>query len=393
MTYDVVISGFEGDWYDSAMIYRDWALNQERGAVQCQRGNLTKRATDSAYPAWLLRTPLWALTPAPPPALSVNDTWLQELVSLKAVLGLEDLATHLYNWEVEVFDTRYPQYTAKIGFAAAVAMLEGLGVRTVPYINGRLMDPTLPSYTSQGAQHACLSFNGQPFSEKYENDAAHKAGLIVMDPASTWWQQTIATAAGVIANTYNTSGVYIDQVSAMYAEPCTRNPLQAHSHWSGHNGTAGGGTQWADGYRALLDAASTAVGPGRAIFSESNGEAYMGSLDGYMAVYGLRACGFVPAFQVVYSGWHVGIGTFGWPKDDHQTVRGILAHQFVYGQSMGWAAAGTLLEFVNSSVANGDFLRSLTQLKIQHGIYRHHHWFQLCHVCNQLINLPVLIID
>ena len=74
MSYDVIIAGFEGDWYDSALIYREWALTS---ASWCQQGNLTARAAaaDSAYPTWLFRTPLWALTPAPPPMLSVNDSW------------------------------------------------------------------------------------------------------------------------------------------------------------------------------------------------------------------------------------------------------------------------------------------------------------------------------
>eukprot|EP01048_Picozoa_sp_COSAG05_P006782 COSAG05_NODE_457_length_9624_cov_14.129554_2_plen_852_part_00 len=366
MSYDVIIAGFEGDWYDSALIYREWALTS---ASWCQQGNLTARATaaDSAYPTWLFRTPLWALTPAPPPMLSVNDSWLQGLVSLKNVLELEELATHLYNWESEMFDTHYPQYTAKHGFGSVVEKLERARIHTVPYINGRLMDPTLHSYSTEGASHACLNFHGAPYTEKYENDEAHKDGLVVMDPASAWWQQAIASAAGSISTTYNTSGIYIDQIAAMYAEPCYRDPLQAHTSWSGHNGTGGGGSRWADGYRTLLDAASAAVGKRRAVFSESNGEAYMGSLHGYMSVYGLRACGFVPGFQAVYSGWHVGIGTFGWPKNDHVSVRNILAHQFVYGQAMGWTSAETLLEFCSSSAANRDFLRLLTQLKVKYG--------------------------
>lgn len=126
---------------------------------------------------------------------------------------------------------------------------------------------------------------------------------------------------------------------------------------------------WADGYRALLDAATKSVGKGRAILSESNGDAYLGSLSGYMGVYGLRACGFVPAFQAVYSGWSVVIGTFGWPPNDYQSIRGILAHQFHFGQQMGWTAAETILEFANSSSSNLNFLRMLVKLKVRYGQY------------------------
>ena len=38
------------------------------------------------------------------------------------------------------------------------------------------------------------------------------------------------------------------------------------------------------------------------MFSESNAEAYIGDLHGNMALYGWQRCGFVPAFQAVYSG-------------------------------------------------------------------------------------------
>jgi hypothetical protein len=369
MSYDAVISGFEGDWYDAALIYREWALSS---AVWSSRGNLTQRAAaePEGYPAWLLHTPLWALTPSPPPALAASDVWLQNLLSLKALIGVDHLATHLYNWEREVFDTHYPLAAkdAKDGFGEVVAVLESAGVHTVPYINGRLMDPTLASYAREGAAHACASVSGAPLLERYEQDTAHKAGLVVMDPASKYWQQTVAAAAGSIATQFNTSGIYIDQVAAMYAQPCFRNATQVHSTWAGHNGTAGGGSMWADGYRALLDATAESVGKSRAIFSESNGDAYMGSLHGYMAVYGMRACGFVPAFQAVYSGWSVAIGTFGWPSPerDGQSVRGILAHQFIFGQQLGWTAAETMLAFANSSSINRSFLRSLAQLKVKH---------------------------
>jgi hypothetical protein len=43
-----------------------------------------------------------------------------------------------------------------------------------------------------------------------------------------------------------------------------------------------------------------AVGPGKVLISESNAEAYLGSLHAYLALYGFRECNVVPAFQAVY---------------------------------------------------------------------------------------------
>jgi hypothetical protein len=64
------------------------------------------------------------------------------------------------------------------------------------------------------------------------------------------------------------------------------------------NGSSGGGSRWADGNRALFEASVKAAGPRKVIISESNAEAYMGSLHAYLAIYGFEQCGVVPAFQV-----------------------------------------------------------------------------------------------
>jgi hypothetical protein len=66
--------------------------------------------------------------------------------------------------------------------------------------------------------------------------------------------------------------VYVDQIASYYAEPCSDGG-GAH-----RNITGGGGSSWADGNRATLKKAVEAVGPGRVLISESNAEAYLGSL-------------------------------------------------------------------------------------------------------------------
>ena len=84
-----------------------------------------------------------------------------------------------------------------------------------------------------------------------------------MDPATDYWQDTIAADVGRAQKAGNTSGVYIDQIASMYASSC-------YSH-----GHSGGGSKWADGNRATLEKAVKAVGPGKVVISESNAEAYL----------------------------------------------------------------------------------------------------------------------
>ena len=53
------------------------------------------------------------------------------------------------------------------------------------------------------------------------------------------------------------------------------------------------------------------AGPGKMIMSESNAEAYVGTLHANLALYGFRSCGHVPAFQSVYADHTVMVGALG----------------------------------------------------------------------------------
>ena len=112
LAFDVVIAGFEGDWFDASMIYRTWAL---REAVWTRAGNLTTRSGDPNYPQWLLEAPFW----------TTGDSGAQQgdNIRLAAELGTA-IGTHWYGWEQETFDTHYPVYTPKAGFKAATAAMQ-----------------------------------------------------------------------------------------------------------------------------------------------------------------------------------------------------------------------------------------------------------------------------
>jgi len=233
--------------------------------------------------------------------------------------------------------------------------MQAANVHVVPYTNGRIFDPHNPKYHRDNAkQFACHQpLSDKPFGEKY-SDMAYP--FILMDPGTRYWQATIAAAVGGVQKAGNTSGVYLDQTASYYAEPCYgKEPLRT-----------GGGARWADGNRATLEAATRAVGPGNVVVSESNAEAYLGSLHGYLAVYGWKSCGVVPAFQAVYGGWSVNVGGAQWPSGlDYNGVRMYLAQQWTFGHVMGWAEPATFLS--NSSTTG--FARELAQLKLAQSQY------------------------
>ena len=106
-----------------------------------------------------------------------------------------------------------------------------------------------------------------------------------------------------------------------------------------------------------MAAAAEALGPDTAVFSESNAEAYIGTLHANLALYGFTSCGHVPAFQAVYADHTVMVGALGmdilaghfggtfaatgkWSPgnpivQDRAAYRGLLAEQLAFGSSSG----------------------------------------------------------
>ena len=377
MPYDIVMAGFEGDWFDAALIYRDWATNH---AAWTQNGNLSIKTKSAGYPRWLTETPLWTISwgYASNPATDHGSHTHAADIKLRRLLGVPT-ATHWYGWEEEPFDTLYPQYSpfdnSSCGrfnkshlcgnFSNTSRMLQAGGVNVVPYINGRLFDPRLSAWTEEAANDsACRQFSGAgrvgaPYWEKYEQH--RNWSFAVMDPTSTYWQEKVPSVARAIQQAGNTSGIYIDQLASYYPQVCFSN--------RGRHGAAG--SAWADGVRRTLHSAVAAVGPGKVIISESNNEAYIGSLHANLALYGWRECNVVPAYQAVYGGFIVNVGATGWPEPPQTHAaeyRALFAQQFIFGHVLGETYAGNILAAFSRE---GDmaFLRSLVQLKLSHAEY------------------------
>ena len=160
------MAAVRGGWWEAAQLYREWALSS---AVWTRKGNLSQR-TD--IPAWLLRTPLWLRLSGNDPAAA---TTTQLVDGVKEQLGgagsaVEDLGVHYYSWNTEAFDSQYPIYRAKPGFAAAVSNMQGshagVTAHVVPYTNGRIWDPAGPLSTAP-ATSICRARNGSAYHEVY----------------------------------------------------------------------------------------------------------------------------------------------------------------------------------------------------------------------------------
>lgn len=294
LPYEVVIETFSGDWYDGAQLYREWALAE---ASWTRAGNLSVRAgAGGAHGVanWLVNTPLW-LEGAGSGAGGVASFNTDVLHALE----LKDLG-YFWNWWMKTTPQTpggecylNPNNTAAdpSGFAAAAATMKTVGVHAFPYIEGRVMDPALPEFVSEkAAQFSCVGAATEFYGKTFN----------VMDPATAFWQTTMAGYMDKIATLApGIAGLYVDQVTGACALAC-RGPAAGHA--------AGGGTSWVDGNRKMFARSKEVLTSSRAIVSESNGEVYLSAVDGYLALYGWANCGAVPAFQAVYGGWSLNIG-------------------------------------------------------------------------------------
>ena len=308
MPYDVVIEGFRGDWFSASQIYRAWVVES---AVWTRQGTLKQRVAKGQYPQWLLDTHLWVAeqksgkgTVADPrkggPAFiganpddplrwdqatntSIPPATVTTLKAIRSILG-SDICAEWSGYDTGAFDTKDGPdgWIPRPGFAAAVKEAQAAGVRIIPYTNGRIDDPSVPSFKSDGAIRYMCNGTAGPYREEF-NAYPRNVSFFVPDPGALYWQQQMGRVAYSLAVNYGTDGLYVDQYASMWAQPC--------------NGQ--GGSHWGDGVRAVFETQRAMMGKDKIVISESNGEAYIGSLHANLALYGWFTCGFVPAFQSI----------------------------------------------------------------------------------------------
>jgi hypothetical protein len=303
------------------------------------------------------------------------------MIKFRQLIEAPETAYHYYQWEEQIFDSRYPNYTACAGFHEAVAAMEQNNVHVVPYTNGRLMDLADGRWAAGGSGGACHTIHGDlynfsdnfAFKNKLDNITWEiNRTLAVMDAASPFWHDVVSDVASVLTHQHNTSGIYLDCVASGWPEPCFS---------SSKGGEAG--AAWADGRRAMLSECAAKAGPEKVVISESNDEAYMADLNAYLAIYGYSNCGAVPAFQAVYGGYAVMVGLDG-PSavDDIVSFRAKFALAFTVGNVLGWGGGDPPLEFLENSAADVAYIQTLVRLRLAHPEYLVH---------GRLMRPPVLL--
>jgi hypothetical protein len=342
----------DGDWFDAAMIYRDWVRKVARWWPQ-----LSREGREDT-PRWFRELSVW------------TTDWGQAAHHAKRVeefagaIGAS-VGDQWYAWSEEPPENDTAQPTAIKGFAEDARRLKLADVYVMLYLDGRLSG--LREHAGEAGRRqlrghepleqppaeAVKDRRGQAIYEHYDAAApGQPATFALMCPAAEAWQKRVAeTVAGVFKG-HDVPAAYLDQVASAAPRACFD---ASHGH------PAGSGAWWtAAGYWRLLDGVRQAMPSGRVLTTQGNADAYVRWFDGYLTWH-WQYDGQVPAFPAVYGGaiQMFGRSFHGCPLGD-LAVRMKLAQQLVFGEQLGWIDADVVREKHTFA-----FLRQLVQLRLK----------------------------
>ena len=342
--YPVILGAFEGDWNDSARVYRAWALKQK----WCAGGPI---ATRKDVPAGFKDVALWLKYYNEPGKV------LGELVDHYRYLRVP-MAVHYYRSPIAKFDDNYPEMLpAKPGYLQGVRDMQALGARVIPYTQGSVWDMDTESWRREGGAEAAAKMENGGF---YEWPIAENT-FAWMCPFTRTWQRKVVDFVAKQTWDYGLDGVYLDVLSAGAVHPC---------YDARHGHAIHGGNYWGEGNRVLLRGLRDQIRrrkPEAVFTTEEICETYLDGLDGFLTLDVTRggytgAVGLCPLFTAVYHDYTIQYGSdcaLGTPTD---TFCSQLAEHLV------WGAKPTLSESavppIESKPESAAYLREATRCSV-----------------------------
>ncbi len=341
---EVVWQLFRGDWFDAALLYRNWVRKEARWMPKLGK----EGRTDT--PQWMKELCLWAVGGgAPKDCVPI----VKEFAKFMGV----PIGFHWYNWHAIPFDNDYPHYfPTKEGFAEGVRELQQAGLFVMPYINGRLWDTRDKGlndwqFSAVALPAATKREDDTPYMESYGSKEADGSDvkLAPMCPTTRLWQEKVLEIVLRLFSEVGVNAVYIDQVAAAPPVLCFD---KAHGH------PLGGGFWWNEGYWRMLDAIRNAMPNERILTTECNAEPFIRWFDGYLTWH-WQHDGQVPAFPAVYGGAIQMFGrAYGGGATKDLALRMKAGQQLVFGEQIGWIDPSVVRE-----KGNAEFLRQVVRVR------------------------------
>lgn len=356
-----VWQAFEGDWYEAAELYREFADKE----CYWRQG---EKSTDT--PEWMNEVPLWLMDWVPYEAESgeilptrlrqetdkvgEND-WYENPIKIQKELGVP-IAYHVYNWHQISFNNDYPHFMpARERFIDGLKELKKYDIRVMPYINALLWDTRDKEnedymFSKVAKKGAVKKENGDVQLLTYESREkdGSRVMLAPMCPSYKVWRDFLVKLTGEMFDELDIDAIYLDQIAARAPHLCMD---EEHQH------PLGGGSWWGKEYNELLKELNKHKPQGKAFTTESNAEVYANSIDGFLSWTWIQTENDVPAFMKLYSDKVnvLGRNTNGYLKGNDLHWKYHLAQAIVFAQQPGWINADFVknkkrLEFIKKLV-------------------------------------------
>ena len=340
-----VLGAFQGDWFDAAQLYKDWAQTAPWWPDVDVDGRVDT-------PAWFKEIALWLLVMRQPggPQIFAPDAIAppsaDQVVSLADSMDLADgaVGAHVYGWMEYSSAATYPfLFPAEDGFRDFLLTLRAGHVSSISYVNGRLcfegnfygtkesgQIQDVDSLTeAERGEFPVLEESGGFAVETYQEGRFTE---LVLCPHEPGWQRMLLDeiARPLLEYPYLAVGLYLDQVAA--AEPILCfNPEHSSPH------PLGGGHWWTVGgywpmVRAIREEAAAVEA---ALTTECTAEPYVHLFDG-LVVWTWGGPDQVPLFPSVYGEAAVRLGRTYHAGADPWGVIGKAGQSFVWGEQIGW---------------------------------------------------------
>ncbi|MGC9052502.1 MAG: DUF6259 domain-containing protein [Candidatus Hydrogenedens sp.] len=288
LSYPVCITAIHGNWYDMALLYRQWARKQ----FWAEESRKKQKQTAS----WVEDTALWV--------------W-NRMESEKVLLPAMDMAKRLqlpvsvlwHWWHGCAYDIGFPEYLppreGNISFTNALEKATKEGIHTLIYVNQRLWGTETRSWKEQNAErYAITDKDGNIHPEIY--NIFQPSPCVPMCMGTEFWHKTLLNIMIPTWRDTTVSGFYLDQA-------CASLPCFATNH--GH--IPGEKDFWMKGFQQLTSQLRTECTPRNndtvVLVGEGCGETWLPYLDLFLSLQvskGRYAGGDgwqpVPLFQAVY---------------------------------------------------------------------------------------------
>lgn len=339
---EIVITGFDGDWFNAAMLYKEWVRKESFWYPRSLLGKEGRKDT----PTWMKELCVWA----------VGDD--RNVEQFQEALGVP-IGFHWYCWHTIPFDNDYPHYFPPvINFSTRVKYLQEKGIYVMPYINGRLWDThdngTKDSlFTEIALPNVTKGINGDLILESYGSQEIDGTDvkLGVMCPSTLCWKNKLEDIILKLSDSvkgYGTKAVYIDQVAAAPPVECFD---KNHTH------PLGGGDWWISSYHNIFKDIRKHKSSECVLTTESNADGYLSDFDGFL-VWQFQHNNQVPAFAAVYGGIIQLFGRNYVGDSSLLATKMKLSQSFVFGEQLGWIDASVLYDEERFS-----FLKKLVMLR------------------------------